>query len=249
MWRGCEREFGCDSGLDATIAPTSQGANEVAPRRFSEQERIESAGIQAIQSTAGTPEPNPNSGQVADLQKLHLFVDETGSVAEGGFFLVAILAVADDLAEVERLFLELEYRSDRRQLKWVRSSQKRKAKFLEGLQPILQRLHRAAWRTHASGGGNLVEMTVSAVVDSALLDPGCVFTVKVDGLNDVSLQLVRRAFRAQRLHLRKATGGRDESEPLLRLADALAGFLGDVHKGKPYAVASWESLGRFFTPI
>jgi hypothetical protein len=64
-----------------------------------------------------------------------------------------------------------------------------------------------------SGGGNLVELTVSAVVDSALLDPERVFTVNVDGFNEVSLQLVRRAFRAQRLHLRKATGGRDESVP------------------------------------
>jgi hypothetical protein len=186
---------------------------------------------------------------VADLKKLHLFADETGSVAEGGFFLVAILAVADDLAEVERLFLELEFRSDRTKIKWVRSTQKRKVKFLGGLQPILQRLHRAAWRTHVSAGGNLVELTVSAVVDSALLDPECVFTVKVGGLNEVSLQLVRSAFRAQRLHLRKATGGRDESEPLLRLADALAGFLGDVQKGKPYAAAWWGSLGRFLTPL
>jgi hypothetical protein len=73
---------------------------------------------------------------VAELQKLHLFADETGSVAEGGFCLVAILAVADDLAEVEQVFLELEYRSDRGRLKWVRSSQKRKEKFLEGLLPV-----------------------------------------------------------------------------------------------------------------
>ena len=31
---------------------------------------------------------------------------------------------------------------------------------------------------------------------------------------------------------RNIVGGRDESEPLLRLADACAGFLRDVHEGQ-----------------
>jgi len=71
----------------------------------------------------------------------------------------------------------------------------------------------------------------------------------VDGYNDAECHRVRSTLKAHRLRFKKIVGGRDESEPLLRLADAVAGFLGDRKKGKPYALKLWNRLGVYFLEV
>ena len=43
------------------------------------------------------------------------------------------------------------------------------------------------------------------------------------------------------MHARKIVGVRDESEPLIRLADALAGFVRDAVEGKPDMLPIFQS--------
>lgn len=50
-------------------------------------------------------------------------------------------------------------------------------------------------------------------------------------------------------HNHKIRGGRDESEPLLRLADSIAGFVADQHRDRPYSKPIWERLRPHFLAI
>lgn len=75
------------------------------------------------------------------------------------------------------------------------------------------------------------------------------FYVMVDGFKAAELHRVKSGFKARSLHFKKIVGGRDESEPLLRLADALAGFLGDVRKEKPYTKEVWPRSSVWFREI
>lgn len=61
-------------------------------------------------------------------------------------------------------------------------------------------------------------------------------TVYVDGLRKGS-EVREFTHGVRRLHIRvkKVRGGREQSDPLLRLADAMAGFIRDALEGHAYA--------------
>lgn len=60
-------------------------------------------------------------------------------------------------------------------------------------------------------------------------------TVIVDGLTGRNIDRFKRGLRERQINVRKVKGARDESEPIVRLADAVAGFLRDFLEGQEYA--------------
>ena len=124
-----------------------------------------------------------------------------------------------------------------------------KQAFLAGVAALLGRLAPVYWSTHPTEG-NLVTVTARFLANAAALhDSAGHFHIVVDGYPEKSLQEVRAAFRNRRLAWTKISGHRDEGEPFLRLADALAGFLSDFRKQKAYAVMAWESLQANFRTL
>jgi hypothetical protein len=62
-------------------------------------------------------------------------------------------------------------------------------------------------------------------------------TVIIDGLPRSTIRLVSVGLRRIRVPIRKVRGARDESHALVRLADAMAGFLWDAEEGQ----AAWQA--------
>lgn len=121
--------------------------------------------------------------------------------------------------------------------------------FLTGIDQLLEPLAPIYWRDHKSGG-NLIELTAIAVADAAVArNPAEVFRIHIDGLKGAEVGVVRREFRARSLTTRRIGGGREDNSPALRLADALAGFLGDLKNAKPYAPAHWARLQKHFISL
>ena len=60
-------------------------------------------------------------------------------------------------------------------------------------------------------------------------------TIVVDGLSGQSIERFKKSLRKLHINARKVRGVRDESEPLIRLADAVAGFVHDFSEGQTYA--------------
>jgi hypothetical protein len=56
--------------------------------------------------------------------------------------------------------------------------------------------------------------------------------VTIDGLNKAERNKVASALRQKGIHTKKIRGARDETEVLLRLADALCGFVRDSIEGR-----------------
>jgi len=52
-------------------------------------------------------------------------------------------------------------------------------------------------------------------------------TVTVDGLSGVEVRRFAKGLRQLNIQVRKVRGARDESDPSIRLADAMAGFIRD----------------------
>ena len=67
----------------------------------------------------------------------------------------------------------------------------------------------------------------------------------VDGLSRSELRRFAKGLRALHIKVRKVRGVRDESDPLIRLADAVAGFIRDALEQKAYAQRLYqEALKR-----
>ena len=98
--------------------------------------------------------------------KLARFADESGTVALDGFFLVAVVIMAqEEIADLTDAFTVLEKSSDRAGRKWVRSNESRKGDFLAGLEPTLDKIQPLLWRAQAHAG-DLVALTVTATADA-----------------------------------------------------------------------------------
>ncbi|MFN0107213.1 MAG: hypothetical protein ACKVZH_00030 [Blastocatellia bacterium] len=65
-------------------------------------------------------------------------------------------------------------------------------------------------------------------------------TIVVDGLSGQNIDRFKKSLRRRQINTRKVRGVRDESEPLIRLADAVAGFVRDFIEGQPYAAEWYE---------
>jgi len=69
-------------------------------------------------------------------------------------------------------------------------------------------------------------------------------TVIVDGLSGRDVDRFKTRLRGSGVNVRKVRGARDESEPIVRLADAVAGFVRDFLQGQPYAPKLYEKAIR-----
>lgn len=69
----------------------------------------------------------------------------------------------------------------------------------------------------------------------------------VDGLADTVHY--GRELRSRGVKVTKLRGGRDDSEPLLRLANFVAGFIGEHLRGKPYTADHWKRLASYFVAL
>ncbi|MCE7874464.1 hypothetical protein DYH09_29415 [bacterium CPR1] len=169
--------------------------------------------------------------------RLWMFADETGQDTGGTLFLVALVGVSQEgRQDLTDRFLDLENASGRTGRKWTRSDNRSREAFLEEL-PGLAELGRFFWRSWGPGKDyeRRVAQTVADAAES-YPEPRAVLTPIIDGLDPKSRPTIAALLRSRGIRYRSIrVGTRDESEPLLRLADSLAGFLRDLHTGQKYS--------------
>jgi len=130
----------------------------------------------------------------------------------------------------------IERETGKRKRKWTNTRSKEKTNYLERVLQIPQ-LTRGVFFRSFSGTRDYTELTpltiAQAILERASGDYQTYITI--DGLNEKERNRVAKELRVRGIERRKLRGGRDESSELLRLADAMAGFIRDYEDGKPYA--------------
>lgn len=176
--------------------------------------------------------------------KIYAFVDESGSDTGGDRFFVGVVVLqcssADDVSAMRQALLRVEQESGRGSLKWCRSDPARRDDYLALIPPTLQELT-FFWRVYYRGT-EYRTWTLRTLVDAVHeFDPGRKVCAMVDALNPKDAQWMR----SEASHIEvargikprntwKVLGGRDGSDPLLRLADSLVGFTRHSIEGRPY---------------
>ncbi len=168
--------------------------------------------------------------------KLYCYVDETGQDSRGKFFIVVAVVVGQQRDMLELFLEQAETQTGKGKVKWTKSGQKRKDNYLNAVLLPQQFKNSLFYRIYENGGA-YEDLTVLAIAQAINLYREKYklntyqATVLVDGLKGAEVHRVGRDLHNLGVKTRKIRGVKDESEPLIRLADAVAGLIRQAYLG------------------
>jgi hypothetical protein len=170
----------------------------------------------------------------ARRRKLFVHVDESGQDDTSHFFIVVAVVTADALASVRERLVEVEDIARTSGLKWHKTSRIRRLRYLT---LVLERKIAAGWvyvghyKKPIPFFFPMIFVVGKAIKDAAQGEYQA--RVFVDGIDQQKAKELTNALRASGISLRMVQGKRDESEPLIRLADMWAGCVRGALLGDP----------------
>lgn len=165
--------------------------------------------------------------------KLYAYVDES---AAGRVFIVAVVIVGTQRDDLAALCEQIEQDTSRRN-KWSRTADALNLAYMRRALDEVGSLARLCVVSYPSAEDQTAA-TVDAIaraIEAQDLPADYKVTVLYDGLPKSQHKEIGAMLRKRRVLVRKVRGVRDESEPLTRLADAVAGLMRDATQGKPEA--------------
>jgi hypothetical protein len=178
------------------------------------------------------------------MQKLYCYVDETGLDTEGRLFVVAVVVTGQNKDDLLQLCEDMERDSGKGKFKWGKAAYSLRMAYLR--QVLAERRLEGALRYAMFFSTHDYEAATVATIARAIswkrpVEP---FTtmVYVDGLSKSKRREYSRALHRLGIPTRQVRGvGRDENNALVRLADAVAGFVRDaLDRDTPEVVALFE---------
>ena len=166
--------------------------------------------------------------------KRYFYVDETGQDTQGKLFIVAVIVTSDQIDEWRKACEEIERVSRKGKVKWRLTPRDRQLAYM---QLILQNPMFVGHLTFAlyKNSQDYVDLTVEAIA-LAIRQTGNEGNnvVSVDGLPKQRWQDYARWIRQRGAKVEKVRGvRREENDSLIRLADALCGFVRAAHEEQP----------------
>jgi hypothetical protein len=168
------------------------------------------------------------------MQKLYCYVDESGQDTEGAFFLVSVIIAETERDTTISLLEEIEHRSGKGRNKWAKSKDNSRIAYIEAV------LHEEIFKRHLyfsthTNSLDYQEMTIRTTANAiaAYTQRPYKATIIIDGLQKGLYRIYAAALRNYKVSTDKVRGQEDEKDSLLRLADALCGFIRDAIEGKP----------------
>lgn len=173
------------------------------------------------------------------MKKLYCYVDESGQDTHGKLFIVAVVVTDEQRDELQRSLEQLEGTSGKHKRKWMKTRPKEQQTYIEGL--VSDHLPARIYaKVYTGQVGSYDELEVLAAAQALHLyrvahhidvnDYGV--TIIIDGLAKTLVFRLGSEFRKLGVKTRKVVGTRDEADPVLRLADAIAGLVRDGMEGK-----------------
>jgi len=160
------------------------------------------------------------------MQKLYCYVDETGQDTKSEFFIVVTVVSDKNQEQLRRQLSDIEEVAQTHQLKWHKTEQRRRIKYLS---LILERniakelVYTARYQKPIPYFFPIIDVLEKAIKKAARGNYQA--RIYVDGIDRKKAMELTNALRATGISLRMVKGCRDESEPIIRLADMWAGCI------------------------
>jgi Protein of unknown function (DUF3800) len=171
-------------------------------------------------------------------QKIYCYVDETGQDDTSEYFIVVAVVNDDDQDAVRKALLEAEQSARTGARKWHKSARERRLAYLD----VVLKKHIAAGGVYFGRYGKplpyflpILDTMEKAINAKASKDYRAI--VMIDGVDKKKAAEFTNALRLRKIRLDFVRGRRDESEPLIRLADMWAGCVRAAFFGEKEAKA------------
>lgn len=167
-------------------------------------------------------------------QKLYVYADESGQDPSSAFFFVVAVANDQDQERLRERLIRVESLADTSGLKWHKTQPARRLKYLEAV--LKQKLGHGAvffgvYPKPIPYFFPLLDVVEYAIRRRAQLPYTA--RVHVDGIDRKKAAELTNALRRRGIKLDAVRSRRDESEPLIRLADMWAGCIRAARFGRP----------------
>ena len=178
-------------------------------------------------------------------EKIYAFVDESGQETQGALFLVSVVVTNQDYEQINELLMEIEEQSGKQLKKWSKARFRDRLAYIEAViqQPLFRGLIFFSRHANSQAYFELTVETTARAIHHKNKEASPA-TVTVDGLRGRDVNRFKTRLRGSGVNVRKVRGARDESEPIVRLADAAVGFIRDFLEGQDYAVKLYENAIR-----
>jgi hypothetical protein len=166
-------------------------------------------------------------------QKLYCYVDETGQDTLGRFFLVAIVITGEERESITHELELIEKETKKGITKWKKTNLQRRVAYMEKIVEsnlFFNKINYAAF----SGRKDYQELTIIATAKAIISTAPAInyeASVYVDALGGKERVAIAAGLRQRRVKVKKVRGITDESNAIIRLADAVAGFVRDYLEG------------------
>lgn len=158
------------------------------------------------------------------IPNIHVFVDESGQDDTSPFFVVVAIVNMKDPNDIRRQLTDIEREAKTGKRKWHKLQQKRRTRYLS--LALEQRI--AAGQVYVGKYQKpipfffpLIEVIEKSIKNIAIKHYRA--TVYVDGIDRKKANELTNALRVRGVSLEMVRSRRDESEPIIRLADMWAG--------------------------
>lgn len=170
-------------------------------------------------------------------QKLYCYVDETGQDTKGKLFIVSVVVAKEDRTEINRFLEEGEIKSGKKKTKWSRTKREYKIAYLEEVlrSDLLKEKVFYSLGEESKAYKEVTLITIASAITSAKDEEDYRASIFIDGLAKAEVNTISVRLRKIGVHTDKVRGVRDESEPLIRLADAISGLVREDYEKVDYA--------------
>lgn len=176
-------------------------------------------------------------------EKFYCYVDESGQDTQGELFIVAVVVVTDEREQLRLVCTEIEAASHKGVRKWSKSNQERRLAYVEDVLRC-QEFHGKLYFGLYQWTQDYLSATIQTIFTALSLSAmGKEFkaTVLIDGLPRSTERTVALLLRRSGLLVQKVRGIDEDSEPLIRLADALCGFVRSAREGNTPMLSLFET--------
>lgn len=160
------------------------------------------------------------------MEKVSCYVDETGQDPVSNFFIVVAVVLVQAPWPLREKLIELEQQTRTNGLKWHKTRHDRRVRYLS--RAVEQRIAAGAvfFAQYPKPTPYFFPMVdlIERAVKQTVQDPYHA-SITVDGIDRKKAKQLTHALRIRGIALRRVKSARDESEPLIRLADMWAGCL------------------------
>jgi len=160
------------------------------------------------------------------MQKIYAYVDETGQDKKGKLFLVSVVLTGSERKGLREKLKKIEKASGKGNKKWSRSTRRQREKYIESIisgKDFIDRLFYSEYHDTKAYVDLTILTTAKAILNKAKIPYQS--TVLVDGLKRSERRRFAAGLRKLNVRVSKVRGVRDQSDALIRVADAVAGFV------------------------